>query len=109
MKPGEGGNDFAGIRAHAEACGLIVRGGFHPRADDGVPTFGSGGPARTVVLVGNAGDMLWPVFSASPEAGDGEPHPLDRWSRRVITQIAAEFDGEACFPGDGPPWLPFMA
>jgi hypothetical protein len=102
-------DDFAGIGAYAAACGLIVRGGFHPTADDAVPTLGLGLPARTVVLLGNAGDRLWPVFSASPEACDGEPHPLDRWSRRVITDIAAEFDGEACFPSDGPPWLPFAA
>ncbi len=109
MNVRESHNDFAGICTHAAACGLIVRGGFQPRADDAVPPVGGGRPTRTVVLVGNAGDMLWPVFSASPEAGDGEPHPLDRWSRRVITDIATGFDGDACFPSDGPPWLPFVA
>lgn len=102
-------SDYAHIRERAEACGLIVRGGFHPRADDMVPALANRRAARTVVLVGNAGNMLWRVFSVSPEAGDGQPHPLDRWSRRVIGGIAAECDGGACFPGDGPPWLPFVA
>lgn len=101
--------DYACIREHVEASGLVARGGFHPCADEAVPALGDGRPARTVVLVGNVGDTLWPVFSASPEAGDGQPDPLDRWSRRVIGAIAAELGGTACLPNDGPPWPPFVA
>ena len=101
--------EYGYIRERMEVLGLIARGGFHPRADDAVPAFVDGRRVRTVVLVGNAGEALWPVFAASPEAGDGQPDPLDRWSRRVIGSIAAELDGTACFPGDGPPWPPFVA
>jgi|AntDeeMinimDraft_5_1070356.scaffolds.fasta_scaffold02534_5 hypothetical protein len=101
--------DYAHIRARAEALGLIVRGGFWPCADDAVPSLPDGRPARTVVLVGNAGGAMWPVFSGSPEARDGRLHPLDRWSRRVIGAIAGEFGGAACSPNDGPPWPPFVA
>lgn len=101
--------DYARIRERMEAFGLIARGGFHPRTEDAVPALADGRPARTVVLVGNAGDALWPAFSGSPEAGDGRPHPLDRWSRRVIGAIAAELDGTMLLPNDGPPWPPFVA
>ncbi|MDZ7749738.1 MAG: hypothetical protein U5K43_13780 [Halofilum sp. (in: g-proteobacteria)] len=100
---------YGHIRERAQAFGLIARGGFHPGADDAVPPLADGRAARTVVLVGNAGDTLWPVFSASPEAADGRPHPLDRWSRRVLGAIAAELGGAACLPNDGPPWPPFVA
>lgn len=102
-------DDYTSIRRSVEALGLIVRGGFYPGADDGVPALAGGRPPRTVVLVGNTGDSMWPVFSGSPEAADGRPHPLDRWSRRVIGDVAARFDGTACFPSDGPPWPPFVA
>lgn len=101
--------DYACVRERAEASGLVARGGFHPRADDAVPALDDGRAVRTVVLVGNAGDALWRVFSASPEAGDGQAHPLDRWSRRVIGAIAAELGGAVCLPNDGPPWPPFAA
>ena len=33
---------------------------------------------------------MWEVFSGSPEASDGRPDPLDRWSRRVIGNLAAD-------------------
>ena len=101
-------DDYARIRERVEALGLVARGGFHPRADDAVPALADGRPTRTVVLIGNVGDSMWPVFSAAPEAVDGQPHPLDRWSRRVIGAIAVELDAAACLPGDGPPWLPFV-
>jgi hypothetical protein len=97
------------IAASATAHGLILRGGFHPDPGDDLSAFAAGRPVRTVVLVGNTGNALWPHFSASPEAGDGTPHPLDRWSRRVIDAIAAQFDATACYPNDGPPWPPFVA
>ena len=101
--------DYQRIAAAAARHGLILRGGFHPRAGDAVPDLGDGRAARTVVLVGNAGASLWPAFSASPEAADGAPHPLDRWARRVIDAIAADFGASACYPNDGPPWPPFVA
>lgn len=101
--------DYARIAAAAADHGLILRGGFHPGANDTVPPLADGRQTRAVVLVGNTGDGLWPVFATSPEARDGAPHPLDRWSRRVIDGIAAGCGGTACYPNDGPPWLPFVA
>lgn len=83
--------------------GLALRGAFHPAPEDGVPL-----PAGTLVLLGLVGAQGWDAFAASPEAGDGAPDPLDRWSRRVIGAIAVRLGGTALFPFDGPPWLPFQ-
>ena len=83
--------------------GLAVVGGFHPEPDDGAPE-GTG----TLLLVGPDGDRMWPVFSASPEAADGRPDPLDRWSRRVIDDAARELGATALYPFGGPPWQPFV-
>lgn len=49
----------------------------------------------------------WDHITASPEWHDTAPDPLDRWSRRVLHGIAADFDGRAVLPSDGPPYAPF--
>lgn len=93
---------YADIAAAARRVGLLARGGFHVTPDDGLPD------AATVVMIGNAGGDLWRVFPHSPEAADGAPHALDRWSRRVIGALAAQAGGRAIFPFDGPPYAPFQ-
>ncbi|MDP6786855.1 MAG: ferredoxin [Rhodospirillales bacterium] len=80
--------------------GLLCRGGFHPRPRDGVP-----GETGTLVLIGNAGPELWRVFA--PQRRD-EPHPLDAWTRRVLTALARRFGARALFPFGGPPSHPFQ-
>lgn len=64
-------------------------------------------PARNLILVG-AGPDFWAVFTASPEYGDGAPDPLDRWSARVLGNLARNLGAEAVFPFGGPPWQPFL-
>lgn len=96
------------IAAGLEAEGLALLGAFHPTADDGVPPQPDGRPSRTLVLAGNVGGSLWPLFSASPEAHDGAPDPLDRWSARVIGDLAARIGAQAVFPFGGPPYRPFQ-
>ena len=83
--------------------GLAPVGAFDAEDGDGVPE-----GMATLVLVGAHGDGLWHAFTASPEFADGQPDPLDRWSRRVLEAVAAETGGRAVFPFDGPPWLPFQ-
>lgn len=90
------------------ASGLVWRGAFHPDPADAVPPLPSGEPAGTLVLLGFAGRLGWPAFAASPEAGDGAPDPLDRWSRRAIGGLAELVHGAALFPFGGPPHLPFQ-
>lgn len=89
--------------------GLILRGAFHPESADRVPALADGEPVRTLVLVGNAGPAMWPVFVGAPEARDGAPDPLNRWSARVLGALAAAFGAEALFPFGGPPYHPFVA
>jgi hypothetical protein len=88
--------------------GLLARGGFHPADDDNVPALDDGRSPGTLILVGNAGPALWPVFAASAEAADGRPHPMDRWCRRVIGEVAANLGARAVFPFEGPPYHPFQ-
>jgi hypothetical protein len=73
-----------------------------------VPPLPGGEPAGTLVLLGFAGRAGWPEFAAAPEAADGAPDPLDRWSRREILALAEAVGGTALFPFGGPPWLPFQ-
>lgn len=60
------------------------------------------------MLVGNAGSSLWPAFTRSPENGDGQPQPMDRWSRRIGTAVAVELGARVVFPFDGPPYPPVL-
>lgn len=99
--------DFTTIRDAIRACGLVPRGGFHPGPDDLVPA-AHGRDARTLVLVGIAGRSLWPAFAASTEATDGAPHALDRWTRRVVGDLAGRLGAVALYPFGGPPHHPFQ-
>ncbi len=105
---------MGGIRSLTDLCtdarasGLACRGAFHPRTDDAVPAFDDGGAVATLVLLGFTGGVQWPAFARSAEFADGRPHPLDRWSRRLINALAARYGAGAFYPSDGPPWLPFQ-
>jgi len=88
--------------------GLAIGGGFHPTAADGVPPVAEGRPVETLYLVANLGRAMWPAFSRSPEFADGAPHPLDRWTGRVLRRVAGDAGAVALFPFGGPPWLPFQ-
>jgi hypothetical protein len=100
--------DLASIERLVAAHSLHLRGGFHPTADDGVPPLSDRRTAATLVLVGNIGSSFWPAFSHSAEAGDGAPDPLNRWTQRVIGDIAREVGATPLFPFGGPPYLPFQ-
>jgi hypothetical protein len=88
--------------------GLAIGGGFHPAASDGVPAMAGGRPVETLYLVATMGRAMWPAFSRSPEFADGAPHPLDRWTSRVLCRVADDAGAVALFPFGGPPWLPFQ-
>jgi hypothetical protein len=93
---------FDAIGELASAHRLAVFGAFHPNETDGA------GSAETLILFGPAEPGFWDHFTKSPEWQDGAPDPMDRWSKRVITTIAATFGGSAIFPSDGPPYPPFF-
>ena len=62
----------------------------------------------TLVLLGPAEPGFWAHVTAEPEFKDGSPDPMDRWSRRVVAQIARRVGGTALFPF-GTPVRPFVS
>ena len=100
--------DYADIAAALGRHGLIARGGFYPEAPDGVPAMPGGRPAGTLILAGNVGSAMWRARATAPEFLDALPDALDRWSRRILEDLAAELGGAALFPFGGPPYLPFV-
>ena len=107
MRP-PSGPSYDALCADSAAAGMACRGGFHPTPEDAVPATPGGEPARTLVLLGFTGGRQWPLFTLSPEYRDGEAHPLDRWSRRIIGTLARRFAAHGLYPDGGPPWLPFQ-
>lgn len=96
------------ISAALAGHGLILRGGFVFGEGEEVPFGPLGKPAKSVLLVGQAGAAPWPHFSRWRE---GRPHdlknPLDIWSREVIGEVAQQSGARAVSPSDRP-WLPFQ-
>ena len=88
--------------------GLTVLGVAEAQPDDALPEAAPGRLARSIVLAGNAGSAFWPHFTAAPEYGDRQPHPLNRWSARVLSEIAEAHRLGVVFPFQGPPYWPFQ-
>jgi len=88
--------------------GLSVRAGFNFGLDDDAPPALSGAPARSVLLIGNAGARYWSHFE---EWREGQPaglaNPLDTWCREVIGEVAEAVGARAVSPSDKP-YLPFQ-
>lgn len=63
---------------------------------------------HTLALIG-ADSSFWDHFKGDAEYSDGQPDPIDRWSKRIINQIASDLQGTVVFPSDGPPYAPFIA
>ena len=63
---------------------------------------------HTLALIG-ADSGFWDHFKGDAEYSGGQPDPIDRWSKRIINQIASDLQGTAVFPSDGPPYAPFIA
>ncbi|MDR7032856.1 4Fe-4S dicluster domain-containing protein [Mesorhizobium sp. BE184] len=96
------------IRAELARNGFILRGGFNFVADEAVPEWRDGRPARSVLLVGQAGAAPWPYFLAWRQTQPTDiADPLDTWSRQVISKIADQFGARAVSPSDRP-YLPFQ-
>ncbi|MDX8459726.1 4Fe-4S dicluster domain-containing protein [Mesorhizobium humile] len=96
------------IAAALAASGLILRGGFSFGDDQVAPAGPSGAPAKSVLLVGQAGAAPWPHFQRwlGQQARD-IANPLDTWSREVIGAVAQGRGARAVSPSDRP-YLPFQ-
>lgn len=81
---------------------LSVFGAFNPGPEDLAPE-----NTGTLVLLGPGEPGFWAAFTAGPEYRDGRSDPMDRWSERVIGELAKELNAKAYFPFGGPPYPPF--
>lgn len=103
-------SDYDDICEALSVAGMNGRGAFHPVADDGVPDCGFANRVGTVVLAGNIGSAMWPVFEAGRR---DEENPLDQWTERVLGKIVQDLAPvygavTALYPSDGPPYHPFQ-
>lgn len=94
---------FAQASAAANAVGLSVSGGFHPTPEDGAPD-----GVATLLLLSPKPHDFWTVFTASPEFADSQSDPVDRWSLRVISQLADDLGAVPLYPFGGAPFQPFI-
>ncbi|MEM9635752.1 MAG: hypothetical protein AAGA50_30805 [Pseudomonadota bacterium] len=90
------------------AAGFLCLGGFEPGPSDQVPALANGQSVNSLYLIGSTGPSLWPFLCRSPEYSDDEPDPLDRYTRRVLRNLATDLGYEVLFPFDGPPYHPFQ-
>ncbi len=97
------------LRAALAPHGVFLRGVVRFADGETAPVLKDGQAAKSVVLLGNVGGSIWPVFErwrdALPDLG-GE-NPLDLWSKAVIEPVARHLGATAYFPSD-PPWQPFQ-
>lgn len=103
------GADIAGrVQALIAPHGLIVRGAINFLDSDAAPPARGSAPARSVLLIGNAGAGYWPIFEAwRAQQADAIANPLDAWCRAVIGAVADATGGRAVSPSDRP-YLPFQ-
>lgn len=93
---------LAGLNDQLRRFGLQQLGHCTTIATDDLPNQG------TLMLIGPDEPSFWPIFTQSPEFRDDQPDPLDRWSRRILDQIATPFGAIPLFPFGGPPFQPIM-
>src|SRR5262245_20527333 len=97
------------LAAALDEDGLILRGGFVFGAHEWAPAGLSGRPARSIILVGQAGAAPWPFFLRWLERQESRclSDPLDTWSGEVIGNAARQVSARAVSPSDKP-YLPFQ-
>ncbi len=88
------------IAAEIAAASFVPLGSFNPGPDDRVP-----GAAGTLILIGNAGPLMWQRFCA--ERADAAT-TMDSWTEKVLTGLAEKLGGTMLFPFAKPP-LPFLS
>lgn len=93
---------LADIRTAARDVGLFLSGTCAVEPEDGQPA-----DVRGVALLSPDEPHFWTMVTNSPEGQDGAPDPVDRWSRRIMGELAEALDLTAVLPFGGPPWLPF--
>ena len=91
------------VQRMVEEKGLDIIGYLNPdRSDNVCPT------VRTILLIGPKEPYFWDVFKKSSEYRDKKENPLDRWSKKILEEIAMKLDARSFFPFEAP-FQPFIA
>ncbi len=100
--------DLTALSTALATQGLIPRGSLNFDPSEPAPHGLSNNPAKSVLLVGQAGSAPWPHFLRWREKQPRDlKDPLDAWSREVIGAVAEKFGARAVSPSDKP-FLPFQ-
>jgi hypothetical protein len=96
------------VAAELAGQGFVLRGGFLFSPGEVAPAGPDGAPARSVLLVGQAGAGPWPHFQRWRATQPvGLANPYDRFSASVLAGVAARHGARAVSPSDRP-YLPFQ-
>lgn len=87
------------LNEYIVSTGLRVRGTFLDKSAQFSAAFDDKSP-KLWVLIGLVGSESWSAFSGSAEASDGAPHPMDRWSLRLLNECADRTGGLALEAND---------
>ena len=93
---------YSTIETAAAKHGLAIYGGFHADTADGLPE-----GYETLLMLGPSAEF-WTHFKTTPEYIDSTSDPIDRWSTRIFSELAKDFNASAFLPFGGPPYAPFL-
>lgn len=104
------------IETRAEALGLCIMGAV-PSTElsdsahnpDAIAQKAIAQKALGPLILLGTGPGFWSALENSPEFTEGTADPIDQWSRRVLTKLAASVGARVRFPFGGPPYEPFVA
>jgi len=97
---------FADFIARLDESGLVCFGELEVTANE-CAAGQEGLIGKRGLLIGNAGQDMWQVFSKSSEFHDGNRDPMNRWTKRVLDEAAGLFEARVVYPFDEPYW-PFQ-
>lgn len=96
--------DNLALEKDIHSAGLIILGELQVTDNDPVPK-----EAQSILLLGPDEPNFWKIFKESKEFNDLDADPLDRWSKRVIDNIAVQNDCTALYPFGAEPYKPFFS
>lgn len=100
--------EFLLLGERLRTFGLVVRGGFDVETEDRELLDRLGKKAESIILVGNAGGVFWPIFDRWREDQPAKlENPLDIWSRKVISEAVEGMEASFISPSERP-YMPFQ-